>query len=911
MIPPPDFDPTDDSEVALLQSEKDRLRAQLETWPKKSRQEKAARREELITEFLKTRKLDPTNPWARGYLRGKLALWLSNHAGSRETRLPKSLKCLWTGREVFNIKEDARIAQRKEEVVDGGKVPIAAWNIARSELWNALTEDEQAAFEETADQWMENGPDPELRALIAEKRLGDWIQAIILWVHDQCGAMARLEFCVLDKTEEMVHGVHDVSMIWHAGNRKVPTFAQWGAKNPKRTWQEYCHACYHPDEHDDDTDAPRATLPPHEFQFFDDGTPVLPPIDDFRYGKIMSVVLHTFLSLHWEGASGIKGEPVAWKAVAKETARYLPADALPDEFIFQNPMRMSVDGVKQLWTHIRELQVSGETRRERFRWTHWWKRVGKGEDAGERHKAAYGSTPRPRHIAEAKRKGHAARTKRAPPPGAFAAKKAGDKRVKGPTKAKGDPKGKGKGKAVDYSDSAESSGVGTDPEAAEPSLRSEGSPDTERADSGEEETFDLNVSRFDGGTTSGVDDDLRPRAGPSKPQKPKPKPKRKHDGRIPPDASPEGHPLSSPEAPPEGSPESTPGPETLPHIPGPWDDAPVGRMGLATVRIPPRVVHLEAATGKPPSWVENDPERVLPFLWALSREADYRHFLKSWRHMFRRRSHLRDPQVSHWANWDSDCWGVPSHVHAKREHWAKLMEWISDQAPTPITACSDLQQWALIVGLALRDIYTGNEVDPDPEEPVPGGGPDYLRHTVSLLRDAVDHILPLCTTSLHPGPPAASALPAAAFAPPGLFDSASSVPLSRKGARIMGKRGAPPGVRPAAIAVKNAAKANNAVKAKAKVAAAGGTSADEVEMAVTGKIGSTSTSDITPTASASIRPRKLATCFVEIPAPPSRRASTAARHQEAPDVQMDDEEEPVPLPVPPRRSLRKNKGQGM
>ncbi len=66
---------------------------------------------------------------------------------------------------MFNIKEDARIAQRKEEVVDGGKVPIAAWNIARSELWNALTEDEQAGFEETADQWMENGPDPELRAL--------------------------------------------------------------------------------------------------------------------------------------------------------------------------------------------------------------------------------------------------------------------------------------------------------------------------------------------------------------------------------------------------------------------------------------------------------------------------------------------------------------------------------------------------------------------------------------------------------------------------------------------------------------------------------------------------------------------------------------------------------------------------
>ncbi len=95
----------------------------------------------------------------------KLALWLSNHSGHRDSRLPKALKCLWTGRDVFNIKEDARILQRVEEIVRSGKVPIAAWNIARSELWNALTDKEQAAFDETAEQWIDDGPDPELRAL--------------------------------------------------------------------------------------------------------------------------------------------------------------------------------------------------------------------------------------------------------------------------------------------------------------------------------------------------------------------------------------------------------------------------------------------------------------------------------------------------------------------------------------------------------------------------------------------------------------------------------------------------------------------------------------------------------------------------------------------------------------------------
>ncbi len=46
-----------------------------------------------------------------------------------------------------------------------GKIPIAAMNVARSELWHALTEDEQTEYEEKADKWTEEGPDPELRAL--------------------------------------------------------------------------------------------------------------------------------------------------------------------------------------------------------------------------------------------------------------------------------------------------------------------------------------------------------------------------------------------------------------------------------------------------------------------------------------------------------------------------------------------------------------------------------------------------------------------------------------------------------------------------------------------------------------------------------------------------------------------------
>ena len=67
---------------------------------------------------------------------------------------------------------------------------------------------------------------------------------------------------------------------------------------------EYCDQCFHPEDHKDDPHATQATPPFHEFQFFDDGTPILPPLEDFRHGKDINTVMHTYLSLHWgENAS--------------------------------------------------------------------------------------------------------------------------------------------------------------------------------------------------------------------------------------------------------------------------------------------------------------------------------------------------------------------------------------------------------------------------------------------------------------------------------------------------------------------------------------------------------------------------------------------------------------------------------
>ena len=90
-----------------------------------------------------------------------------------------------------------------------------------------------------------------------------------------------------------------------------------------------------------------------------------------------------------EAASGFKKLPVSWKVVAKDPILFLPFDVLPEGLVFQNPMRMTANNVRQLWKHILKLQTA-EDSHDCFRWTHWWKCAGHGEDSGERHLADYG-----------------------------------------------------------------------------------------------------------------------------------------------------------------------------------------------------------------------------------------------------------------------------------------------------------------------------------------------------------------------------------------------------------------------------------------------------------------------------------------------------------------------------------------
>ncbi len=97
----------------------------------------------------------------------KITHWFSNNAPTKDSRLPRALRTVWTAREVFNIRRQEAVAERQKEILESGEktASIAALNAARAELWAALSDEEKMEFERDADEWSFDGPDPNLRTM--------------------------------------------------------------------------------------------------------------------------------------------------------------------------------------------------------------------------------------------------------------------------------------------------------------------------------------------------------------------------------------------------------------------------------------------------------------------------------------------------------------------------------------------------------------------------------------------------------------------------------------------------------------------------------------------------------------------------------------------------------------------------
>ncbi|KAI0708298.1 hypothetical protein C8Q76DRAFT_799580 [Earliella scabrosa] len=744
----------DTEDVTLTKEEIEQLEEVHKTWSTKSRAERSAAKELLVTKFLQARQHSVTDLFARGYLKHKIQTWIGNNTPTSEPRLPKSIKATWTAREVFHEVEADRIHERAEEILEEERCKqLAALNKARSQLWNELTDEEREVFAAKAEEWTNEGPDAEVRVMLAEKRAPGWSKAYALLYWTQLSAVGLHIFFYPDKD-----GLSLRSATFNTGqvfnDPRIPKFEE---KYPD--WKTNTFKCLGDYAEElllakKPSQSSEGAMEAKEYVFAhyddDDALPILPKNENDKPILELSrrqFILRFYLNENYSLACGIPKTAVPWATVKNHRSHFFPAELVPLDINIQQPRQMRAKHVHALWDLIHTIQDRQND--ERFKFA--------GILDGEKLVAARYAPATPAESATKRSK--PSRPIRLPPGilarsndpstadegsrASSAAAPRGRAGAKPARKAAGRAgkasKGKRVARAADESESASfSENSSSEPEHVPLDSDSDTGEGTDD-DSGNE--HDKTASRAPDAQTA-----VPPVLASAPAKRILPRPRRKDQASA---------------------------------VPPPEEEeiALTGAVAAA-ISIPPPVELTDAAQDKPPTWVQGN-SRVFPYLWSLCTSSTYRDLLVAWKDQLTRIRSFRDPTPGDWARWSYDCNAIPDSIHRVRTSWERLLVWIMDNRPKENTAPGDLQQWFLVTGMALRDTLVINtSSQKDDGELMIEGFPDYLRFSTAIFDDISHVLLPVCAASFHPGR-VADPSKSSGFALPGFMQagpSSQSVP---------------------------------------------------------------------------------------------------------------------------------------
>ncbi|KAI1789743.1 hypothetical protein LXA43DRAFT_1095995 [Ganoderma leucocontextum] len=689
-------------EVRLTKEEIETLVDVAEDWKSKTSTEKKTTRDMLVEKFLTARN-KPIDKWSKTCMKTKISNWISNHVTSRANHVPKLLKMTWSGRDVFNEEESARIQTQIDKLKGQGFHHIAAVNKARAELWDELSSEKQQEYEDTAEQWTMEGPAPIMRKQVIAKRVPDWVSAFCALLWDQADVMAYVSYVWQDSDDKIKHARYDISLAWHDDQPETVRFTEaqpnWKKDFPD-SFKAYCHQMLATPDDESSTRQPAR-----------------------------QATIRKLFSAHYARACGKKDIAVPWKVVFTNKHNFFAADIIPDDIVIQDPSHMGQTPLENLWNHIHQLQDC-EDPEEQFQFSQYlqgttWlpaqydaEPVVRQKPNRKRPKTARGPPAASRRAADDGREGddeaegvdgdeqHGTRggrkSKGKRPEKSRGSKPGGDKvQVPGPGTSH---KGKGNGRPG-------TGRSGSDPRRAhgEGQSKGKGRQMDDRSDTSvtsyEEESASSREFEVEHINIDVVSEDSDAAPNPSIARKPAPRPVALQE-RV---------------------------------------------QGVVPV-IPPQARLVQEATEKPPAWVGHVPECVFPFLWALSPEQAWRDLLTSWKHMLGRRATLSSGTVPNqeWAHWDYPDVAIPEKIHSSDHAWGNLIEWIEVNVPVEQTARQEVQRWFLATGMVIRDTRCANDTEPDDEQPVPYSGPLYMRWSRADLSLIKDRVLPAIEHAYYP-----------------------------------------------------------------------------------------------------------------------------------------------------------------
>ncbi|KAG1834747.1 hypothetical protein EV424DRAFT_1531953 [Suillus variegatus] len=165
-----------------------------------------------------------------------------------------------------------------------------------------LDDDELEQVKETAEEWSNNCPPPEIQAQVAHKKGPAYMEHFSNEMWRQCGMRVFVMSAWKNEKGEVLFGMHDDNEALGNGDSFMKT-KDWEDIEP--VWQEYTQEQFGAGARD---------AGPFELEMDREGMPLLPDITDTKLEEKKAIV-RAFLTLHYRICFGKDKAVVPWSAI--------------------------------------------------------------------------------------------------------------------------------------------------------------------------------------------------------------------------------------------------------------------------------------------------------------------------------------------------------------------------------------------------------------------------------------------------------------------------------------------------------------------------------------------------------------------------------------------------------------------
>ncbi|KAG1720215.1 hypothetical protein EDB19DRAFT_1965612 [Suillus lakei] len=260
--------------------------------------------------------------------------WLFNNKKKKERKDMIKYGRRWTPRMVIYQQKREEVLKRIEDesgAKPGGRGMFKHYQAAVKRVMAELSDDELEKVKETAEEWSNNFPPPEIQAQVAHKKGPAYMEHFSKEMWRQCGMRMFVMSAWKNEQGEVLFGMHDDNEALGDGDSFMK-MKDWEDIEP--VWQEYAQEQFSAGARDGGRQVKgghkRIRKPAFELETDGDGMPLLPDITELKL-EVKKAIVRAFLTSHYRICSGIDKAVVPWSAILQSqddfvARKYLPAD---------------------------------------------------------------------------------------------------------------------------------------------------------------------------------------------------------------------------------------------------------------------------------------------------------------------------------------------------------------------------------------------------------------------------------------------------------------------------------------------------------------------------------------------------------------------------------------------------------